>query len=837
MADFTEYDYQSLVDRATAALSSKAGWGDAYQSSQGQTLIELIADLTDHLHYMLERRSLEGFLDTARLRTSVIARASDLGYRHQRIRAHSGYLTLTVTDTNGDPLPVTGEVVIPENAVVTSGGRTFYVAEPATISTGDTNVQILVREGVIQSTSFDIDTEEAIFVDYSNIDEDNITVYSGGEEYGDVRKAADVNKRALSFLDPGDAYYDIKYFYDGMRIVFGDGTFGKQPSGSVDVYYATIDELGTPIYTIGTEFSFIDNVTDNISSEVYEYTLVSATSISGGSEEEAIGDIRANAKAYHRSNGRAVTNEDYEFWLKYSGIGDIVDAKCFGEQEFDSLVYNANNVYITYATESGDALLAVEKQAVIDYFENIKTTQAHIVLNQARNVLLALQIDLVKTKNVPLSNAQAYSTVAGFIENYMTVTSGSIGGEFQLSDLINALYGITITRNGIDYQLVDYVSLSSDVVVPFDWPFSTSDAFVEIDALYTANAGDEFVLNIENLTCVYTISDGQSIPNILEGMRDVVRELTPFAATVELSGIVYDAYGNSEPIEINPQVGYHLLIGADTPYFSKDEVVAPPVIGSSVVRIQAAAEELDVQHFYYASPAGRRPMIPLRTGTVVTFTAPTDTDVNVYLRTKARDASTETSHTTITAGTLYTETFNDDHAVIFEYVNSSAEDVVVDIHYPSYSGVKYGLRIKANDDFGLFELNTATGDISAYVTVDYNIQLPVADYADNTDISVIRPGSLRITDTLGNILLTDDEEGGFVLANGTYVTTGSVSYATGLVVLPKTLPSTTDDKYNIVYDQDKYGNVKVSSSEVISYITPPATASSTDFSFTELTVG
>ena len=110
MLDYTNYDYQALVDRMTEILKDADGWGDAYQSSTGQTLIQLMADVTDHLHYMLERRTLESFLETAKLRSSIVARASDLGYRPERIKSHTGTLEVTLVDDNGDPTPAVGEV-------------------------------------------------------------------------------------------------------------------------------------------------------------------------------------------------------------------------------------------------------------------------------------------------------------------------------------------------------------------------------------------------------------------------------------------------------------------------------------------------------------------------------------------------------------------------------------------------------------------------------------------------------------------------------------------------------------------------------------------------------
>lgn len=843
MKDYTNYDYEALVQRMTDLLQDKEGWGDAYQSSTGQTLIQLMADVTDGLHYMLERRTLESFLNTARLRSSVIARASDLGYRPLRIRSHSGFLNVSLVDGDGNPVMPTGEVNIPSLTPITYADRNFYVVEPAFISSTESSTTIRIKEGTVQTDTFDLDAgEEVIFPVYEGIEEDVFFVFNNGVEYGDVRKVGDVNKRALSFLGPDDTYYDVKYGVEGMRVVFGDDEFGKKPTGVITVQRINVAELGDPIYALDSEFEFVDALTDFQFPDIEYISVVKNTSaIVGGTTMESNDSIKANASAYHRSNGRAVTNEDYSFWLAQSGIGDIVDARAYGEEEFDSLIFNANNVYLTYATSTGDALTTDEKSSIIEYFDHVKTSQAHIVLNQANNIFLQLSADVVRNKNVPISIAQAYSLVLNFIKEYMQIDSDSIGGFFHLSDLVNAMYGIKFNKNGIDYPLIDYVKLNSDVVIPFDYPSKTNEAFVEIDTTYEVNDGDTFILNLENMVCMTTVEAGDNFRDILTRMRDVIREVTPYDAVVQLSGVALDAFGNPTPIEINPKVGYHLLIGEDTPYISNDSLVKPAVIGSSVVAVATASEELEINHFYYSSRAGRRPMIPCRIGTEINFTAPTDTAVRVYKRVNAVDASSETLLTTIAAGGSYSVTSDETtHTIQFDYLADSTQDVIANIIYPDYVGVKYGIRIRASDYFGRFSVNTTSGDLAEYITVDYRIQLPIGDYYDSNTASstAVFAGSLRITDTVGNVIYREDgSTGKFLTPDGSVVSSGSIDYKSGIITLPKTLPATSPvGKYQLMYDQDRFENLRVSSSDIIKLIEPPPTSTSAAFSLSTLKV-
>lgn len=830
MKDYTQYDYQALVDRMTNILRDKDGWGDAYQSSTGQTLIQLIADTTDHLHYMLERRTLESFLDTAKLRSSIIARASELGYRIRRVRGHRGYVTLTIVNDAGDPIVAQNEIIIPARTEIKyeNSDRKFFVEEGAAIPVGGSSVEVKIREGVITTQEFDLPSgEEVFFQDFSMIDEDIFSVYSGGEEYQDVVALDDVNKRALSFLKADEAGYDIKFEVGGMRVEFGDNDFGKTPNNPVIVTYSKVEQVGDPILSIGGNFSFVTPITDTQDPSItYKSTLKNSTAITGGSSEESLESIKKNAVLYHKTNGRAVTNDDYAYWVLRSGLADIVDLNAYGEEELESLVYNTNNVYLTYATSTGSKLSTQQQLDIRNYLNKIKTSQAHIVLNQARNVQLRTRVDIKKYKNAPVSNAQAYKIARDFLADYFKIRQGSIGGFFHVSDLVNAFYALTIDRNGVKYPLVDYMKVTADGVLPFDFPPKTGECFVEINPAYNPNAGDQFILSFANLVCMTTVESGDNIKDILLKMRDVVSEATPFAASVQLSGVALDVFGNPQPIEISPKIGYHLLIGVDTPYLSNTELVKPATIGSSIIGVATFSPALTINHFYYSSRAGRRPMIPLRVGTTVSFTAPTDTAVRVYKRTDATDAGTEELVTTLSAGSVFSEVYNDQHVLIFDYVNDSSEDVVATIVYPDYTGVTYGLNVKATDNFGTFSVVTTSGDLASFVSVDYKLQMPVPDYSAlvNTRTALL-PSSIHITDVNGNILMSDDGSGNFVDITTGLRTTGKLNYKNGQITLPKTLPGVTPvGKYLVIFDQDMYDNLSVGSGDVIQAILPALTA-------------
>lgn len=835
MKDFTIYEYQERLDRMTELLSEVEGWGQAYQSSMGQTLIQLMTDVTDTLHYMLERRTVENYLDTAKLRTSVIARACELGYRYKRAIANNGYVEIKISDVEGVEQFAEADVVIPAYTEIVNDGVIYTIIETAVIPQGSNTVLVKVKQGTATEFEAEIDDQQTILItDFDNIENTSLLVHEGGVEYKNVATDnGNVNKRALSFAQPDERFYDIKYSVEGMRIIFGDDFFGKKPESALTIKYIEVDPTNVPINTLEQEFQFDNFTVTDVQDRIYNVELKNTTPINGYKPVEDIESIKRNTVIYHKTNGRATTNEDYSYWVERSGIGNIVDTKTIGEQELESLVYNLNNVYITYLKEDGTDLTIQEHELLREYMDNVKTSQAHMVFNPATKLQIQLLLEARKHPTNPISNEEFYDLLRIFCRDYFALQKGSIGREVQSSDIIYELYRENVTRNGLTYPLIDYAKINLNGVFPFTFPLKTDKVFIELAPNYTPVDNDRFTLLFQNLICEVLVDETDTSAEILTKMRDRIHQVTPFDARVVLAGVALDPFGNPLPLEINPAVGATMLIGTLTPYESPTNIIEPAAIGSTLAVVKNLAPSLEIQHFYYSSLAGRRPMIPLRIGTDISFTAPTDTDVRVYTRLVKDDPSTETLVTTITAGQLYEETFTEEHILQFEYVNDSEEDVVVDIYYGSYDGSALGLIVESKDQFGTFTTITSSGDLSDFVSVDYSMKLPVATRNITSTTQNLYPNSVKITNPDGNVVLKDDGTGGFVTNLGVEKDTGRVNYITGEIILPKDLAA---GEYLVIYDQNRYDNFKVDGTTAIELIQPKPSLNSTEESITKITV-
>jgi hypothetical protein len=85
---------------------------------------------------------------------------------------------------------------------------------------------------------------------------------------------------------------------------------------------------------------------------------------------------------------RAVTNTDYAYWARQVEELDIVDSSAVGELEIDTLIYNMNNVYLTYLKSDGTDLTVDELTKLSTFMDSVKTSQAHIVYRNAKKLYI-----------------------------------------------------------------------------------------------------------------------------------------------------------------------------------------------------------------------------------------------------------------------------------------------------------------------------------------------------------------------------------------------------------------------------------------------------------------
>lgn len=544
--DYTNYDYQALKDRITELYKDSKGMGEGYEGSTGQTLIQLLADTTDSLHYMLERRSQESFTSSARLDSSVWMAASGVGYVPRRSVSARGVLELELRDSDGNVDYAEYEVRIPYGTKVTFDGENFIVAEDAVIKEGDSKTTIMVMEGVKRTDSFNFsespykDSGFLEIPEYQDIEEFSLRVVDGqGDEYVFVDEVDNNGFRAgsLSFAPEGYRGYDIRFTREAMRLVFGDGKFGKKPSGLIHVSWIESKGSDVDIIQTGLNFEFeTDTITDtrpSIPKRQYFYSLKNSTPVDGGTMPETMEEIRDNIAAFVRSNDRAVTNADYEFRVRKSGIGGIRDVAVFGEEENGSIIFTMNNVYVAYAKDNKTPLNASQKKDLADYLSRYKVNTTHVVFKNAIETPIRLNIDFRRNSNLPISNQQLYNELLDRVDEYFSIRPGVIGKPFQYSEFLSYLQKLKMTFGGVTYDMTDYVYISVGAFFPFTVPTPSYDGVIELSYEYPVNAGDVWSVVVNGQTFSVNVTGSDTVDTLVSKMKNELFAGTPFIVGTE----------------------------------------------------------------------------------------------------------------------------------------------------------------------------------------------------------------------------------------------------------------------------------------------------------------
>lgn len=582
MANFTNYSYDELVEKITRNLQDKENWGDAYNSSTAQTLIQIIADASDQLAYMLERRTQENYITTARLQSSIYALANQLNYRPRRKVSSTGTLRIRLVDGDGNTISPEGTIEIPRYTRIFYQDDVFVNTEDVLIEPDDTEVEFQVMEGRPISETFEpndlINNSYILFKNnYSSIENSSLFINDDDDfQWFDVRREYDDSQpvEALSFADRNERYYDIIIANDGLRIVFGNNEFGRRPDTTL--YFEWIKSSGNDVNidTTGLVFQLEQNeLTDDINvtpANTYEYEIINTTKISGGLDEESIEDVRIKAPEFFKTGNRAVTRNDYDHLVIQSGIGGIVDSNTYGEQESGVTIYNMNNVYVSYLKQDGSDLLNQEKEELRKFIDNFKMVGTHVVLEPVDEVLAQINLRFSKNQRLRTSNNELYDYVRNQLIKYFEFKEGSINKPIYYSELVEFLQTLKITRDGVSQSVAKYLTLDINALTPFESPIETQKIDVEISA---GTDGDDYTVTIDGSNYTYTQTSGDTANIIASNLASNIDGSSIVSATATDNVITVESIDNETTFVIENKNSTN----TDNVYIEQ-EIQIPPYI-------------------------------------------------------------------------------------------------------------------------------------------------------------------------------------------------------------------------------------------------------------------
>lgn len=208
----------------------------------------------------------------------------------------------------------------------------------------------------------------------------------------------------------------------------------------------------------------------------YNYNIINTTPIAGGLEPESVNDIKRHAPDYVKTNNRAVTKHDFEYWTKASGIGGIVDAKAYGEEEIgiNPLGYTANNVYVTYLRKDKTELNQTELQQLKDWLNEYKQVTSIVVIQQATNIPLVINVTYTPNPQLNISTNQTIDYIKAALRELFTAKEDSLGSDRDHSEIVQHLHNYKVQdQGGLEKNLVLNVTVDVNAIKEFDFSGTT----------------------------------------------------------------------------------------------------------------------------------------------------------------------------------------------------------------------------------------------------------------------------------------------------------------------------------------------------------------------------
>lgn len=347
-----------------------------------------------------------------------------------------------------------------------------------------TGVFALIKQGTLYKTQHTLSSvvpNQFIMVDKRNVNQSDVWL-------NEITQSSVIPWINLTDTDTNVSYNSIrntkKYSVDTLdgdkiRVVFGDGDFAENPSGTFNLWYRTSDPSPTYIPKSAIQkrsggFTYEDS-TGRIQTITFTYSLVE--SIQNGSETESIEHIRTYAPKVYRTQDRMVSASDYNDYpmidpsiLKLRTIN-----RTFAGDSVARLVADPSGTYQDVKIFNDDGWL-YEDYTTHLVTESATRTVDYIIQNTVAGVLS--QIDLIHfmivERQIPQSSWRLSFTQ---VERSELVTAfNQITSPWPIGLNFDPVNGWIITKNVtesswdilIDKTTTDYVVTTKGLQLKFE---------------------------------------------------------------------------------------------------------------------------------------------------------------------------------------------------------------------------------------------------------------------------------------------------------------------------------------------------------------------------------
>jgi hypothetical protein len=535
----TQLDFDSFKTSLKTYLTEQDEFQDYdFEGSNLSVLLDILAYNTYQNAFYLNMVSNEMFLDSAKLRDSVISHAKELNYLPRSFTSAKADIRLTITPTD----PNKNSIVIPKGTAFISRvddySFTFTTTQNLVVTNKIDGVfvsdTITIYEGNYLSDTYAINYANPLVfkINNKNVDISSIAVTviedngSVNIEYSRATSLFGYDENsAVFFLQPGIG--------DLYEVVFGDGVVGRKPKNNAIViieYRTSNGELPNGA------FRFINSGRIDNEANVAITTLKAAAD---GAVAEDLNSIKFNAPRAFTTQERAVTAEDYQNLLK-ANFPEINAVTAYGGEDATPPQYG--RIFVSVDLTEVDGLPKIKE----DEYKRFLRSRSSVAMDPIFITpdYTYLKVDSIVKYNINLTgkNPEDLRTfVIDSILNYASTNLNSFSRTFRYSKLVQAIDATdnSIVSNETEINLVKYLTpvlnTSLNLTIDFKSPLTQ-----EVPLL-----GDEHpIIDIHGVTSTpFTYTGIQNC--VLEDNGDgVMRIVTPSGANhkkiIDIGTVDYD---------------------------------------------------------------------------------------------------------------------------------------------------------------------------------------------------------------------------------------------------------------------------------------------------------
>ncbi len=517
----TQLDFDTIKNRLKDKLKEQTEFADYnFEASGLNNLLDVLA-YNSHFNGLTANFALnESFLNTAQLRSSVVAHAETLGYVPSSYTSAQAKLKLSIlVPTTPRPSSVTlprGATFTSsvddvsynfqtrENFVATDDGNGSYEFKT---STGETSIPVF--EGIEREKTFIVGekTDLQIYVipdvsiDISTIrvrvfDSTTGTTFS---TYTDIKNAVRITNDST--------YYQIKEVPNGYyELIFGDGiSSGKAPvSGNKIV----VDYLSTKGTAANNATTFTTNVTLDVSGTLYPLSVATNSASAGGAFKESIESIRRNAPIAFSSQRRLVTAEDYRAQILANYGSYLDDVIAWGGHDNVPQIYG--RVYAGLKFKSNiDATTQIEVKddIITELSDNLAIMSIDLEFADAVTTKLELSTFFNLDPDLTSLTAQAVENqVKNTINSFFNTNLKKFNKVFRRSSLLTVIDALDVailnSRMEVKMQREQGIDIGQSLTYTINFPAAIAQPDdvnrILTSSLFTFNGKDCLIRNVLN---------------------------------------------------------------------------------------------------------------------------------------------------------------------------------------------------------------------------------------------------------------------------------------------------------------------------------------------------